>query len=94
MAVVRIAETVQFACREIFTVMRWDITAIEGIVPTLQKIIATVNFDCMFDLKIIAASHGLFSSSELEVDGTGGPCVRATRCTQANRPGLMLHRAT
>ncbi|KAI5991774.1 hypothetical protein EDC04DRAFT_2811198 [Pisolithus marmoratus] len=30
------------------------ITAVEGIVPTLQNIVATVNLDCKLDLKTIA----------------------------------------
>ena len=33
---------------------RQHITAVEGIVPTLQNIVATVNLDCRLDLKTIA----------------------------------------
>lgn len=36
------------------TLEQQHITAVEGIVPTLQNIVATVNLDCRLDLKTIA----------------------------------------
>ncbi|KAG8993756.1 TATA-box-binding protein [Tulasnella sp. JGI-2019a] len=36
------------------TLEQMHITAVEGIVPTLQNIVATVNLDCRLDLKTIA----------------------------------------
>lgn len=36
------------------TLEQQHITAVEGIVPTLQNIVATVNLDCKLDLKTIA----------------------------------------
>jgi transcription initiation factor TFIID TATA-box-binding protein len=36
------------------TLEQQHITAVEGIVPTLQKIVALVNSDCSLDLKTIA----------------------------------------
>lgn len=36
------------------TLEQLHITAVEGIVPTLQNIVATVNLDCRLDLKTIA----------------------------------------
>jgi hypothetical protein len=36
------------------TLKQQHITAVEGIVPTLQNIVATVNLDCHLDLKTIA----------------------------------------
>ena len=36
------------------TLEQQHITAVEGIVPTLQNIVATVNLDCRLDLKMIA----------------------------------------
>ncbi|KAG7453036.1 TBP-domain-containing protein [Guyanagaster necrorhizus] len=38
----------------ILTLEQQHITAVEGIVPTLQNIVATVNLDCRLDLKTIA----------------------------------------
>ena len=36
------------------TLEQQHITAVEGIIPTLQNIVATVNLDCRLDLKTIA----------------------------------------
>ena len=36
------------------TLEQQHITAVEGIVPQLQNIVATVNLDCRLDLKTIA----------------------------------------
>jgi len=38
----------------VLTLEQQHITAVEGIVPTLQNIVATVNLDCRLDLKTIA----------------------------------------
>jgi transcription initiation factor TFIID TATA-box-binding protein len=35
------------------TLEQQHITAVEGIVPTLQNVVATVNLDCRLDLKTI-----------------------------------------
>jgi transcription initiation factor TFIID TATA-box-binding protein len=38
----------------LLTLEQQQITAVEGIVPTLQNIVAIVNLDCRLDLKTIA----------------------------------------
>lgn len=48
------APTVVPATPAPLTLEQQHITAVEGIVPTLQNIVATVNLDCRLDLKTIA----------------------------------------
>jgi transcription initiation factor TFIID TATA-box-binding protein len=38
----------------LLTTLEQQITTVEGIVPTLQNIVATVNLDCRLDFKTIA----------------------------------------
>jgi TATA-box binding protein (TBP) (component of TFIID and TFIIIB) len=45
------------------TLEQQHITAVEGIVPTLQNIVTTINLDCQLDLKTITlhARHAEYS---------------------------------
>ncbi|EIM89244.1 TATA-box binding protein-like protein [Stereum hirsutum FP-91666 SS1] len=49
-----LSNTQQIVVAGPFTLAQQHITAIEGIVPTLQTIVVTVNLDCRLDLKTIA----------------------------------------
>jgi transcription initiation factor TFIID TATA-box-binding protein len=49
-----ITQTIVPATPAPLTLEQQHITAVEGIVPTLQNIVATVNLDCRLDLKTIA----------------------------------------
>jgi hypothetical protein len=57
------------------------ITTVEGIVPTLQNIVATVNLDCRLDLKTIA-----LHAHNAEYD----PKVGTTRCPRLVRQVVLL----
>jgi transcription initiation factor TFIID TATA-box-binding protein len=63
------------------TLEQQHITAVEGIVPTLQNIVATVNLDCRLDLKTIA-----LHARNAEYN----PKVGTTRCPRLVRQVVLL----
>ena len=56
------------------TLEQQHITAVEGIVPTLQNIVATVNLDCRLDLKTIAL-HARNAEYNPKVCSMSSDCV-------------------
>ena len=61
------------------TLEQQHITAVEGIVPTLQNIVATVNLDCKLDLKTIAL-HARNAEYNPKVSSTRSLCTCARQC--------------
>lgn len=72
------------------TLEQQHITAVEGIVPTLQNIVATVNLDCRLDLKTIALHarnaeynpkvSGIFASYRRGISSFSMCCVYLAFC--------------
>ena len=56
------------------TLEQQHITAVDGIVPTLQNIVATVNLDCRLDLKTIAL-HARNAEYNPKVGSMSSDCV-------------------